>query len=307
MKKTLDDLASRWRKHLFIVVQHKMEAAFPHQVKTTVGICADFFMKVRFNIKSVLSGLQKAISITPSKGDQAYLKCLWITAEKDHITFQSTDASLEFMGSYGAEVSEEGKVGVQGQIFYNLIHNCIDDVELNFAENDSTLHITHKLGKCKLPVVSNTWYQPVTPFPAEPMVTCSGSLLTDALSKVAYCISEDDSFNALTCLCIRRNPNQKVDFCGLNGQQLSLFSFVHDQLYEILPTEGIVIQKIYLSQINKWLEKGEVDIIFTDKRIFFKNANEILTVPLATNCVYPDYNSVLAKFDVEDATYIHLS
>lgn len=265
-------------------------------------------MKVIFNKETVFNGLQNAIAIMPSKTGAAFLRSVWIVVENDSITFQSTDANIEFTGTYGAEVEEPGMVGVQGQIFYGLINNCMGKIELTYKEDDATLYLHHKNGVCKLPVVTNNWFQAMTPFPEENVIYWTGEFLQTAINQVTYCIDEDSSLDALTCILIKPQLQVpgKMDICGLNGHQFAMYSMVHEDMVSKLPKDGLLIQKNYLQQITKWLPKDEILINYTDKRIFFKkNNNEVLSVPRSTY-QFPDYNNFLSKLNVDSVSYLNL-
>ena len=266
-------------------------------------------MKVTFNKDTVITGLQKAIAIMPPKTGAAFLRTVWIIAENDSVTFQSTDANIEFTGTYGADVEEPGMVGVQGQIFHGLISNCLGQLQLSYKEDDNTLYLTHSNGVCKLPVVTKNWFQEMAKFPEDNAIDWTGDFLQTAINKVIYCIDDESSLDALTCLLIkpRENKDGKIDICGLNGHQFAMFSFVHEKMLEKIPSEGLLIQRIYLPQISKWLNKDEISINFTDKRIFFKNKiNEIFSVP-RVNYEFPDYNNFLSKLEVDDVSHLHLN
>ena len=264
-------------------------------------------MKVTFTKETVFSGLQNAISVIPSKTGAAYLRTIWIIADNNTVTFQSTDANMEFTGSYAAEVEEPGMVGVHGQIFYGLLNNCTGSIELEYKEDD-ILYLHHRNGVCKLPVVTQNWYQSMVPFPDENVIYWTGEFLQTAITQVFYCIDEDSSLDALTCLLIKPQPLSpgKMDICGLNGHQFAMYSMVHEDMVAKLPNDGLLIQKIYLQQITKWLPKGEILINYDDKRIFLKkNNNEVLSVPRAIY-PYPDYNNFLNKLKVDSVSYLNL-
>ena len=65
--------------------------------------------------EDVIEGLQKAANIIPQRTGAAYLRSIWLRAEKNTLELLSTDSNIEFRGSYTAEVIEGGLVGVQGR------------------------------------------------------------------------------------------------------------------------------------------------------------------------------------------------
>ena len=252
-------------------------------------------MKLILNVERVISGVQKALSVIPTKAGAAFLRALWIKAEANTVTFFSTDANVEFMGSYPAKVFEEGLIGVQAQIFYGLLSTCRDDVELEHKASDGTVSIVHKNGRCKLPVMSADWFQPLQEFPETESILWSGDIFKLIIEKVSYCINDDISLEAFYCLYFNKNQDQKIDICALNGHQFSMFQIYNDQFYQRLPDQGLLIQKNYLTALNKLINSDEININFTENRFFVKsNTNDIISIPLS-NFTFPDYNNFLNK------------
>lgn len=253
-------------------------------------------MKVQFEKDKVKTGIQKAISIMPSKTGAAVLRSLWIKAENDTITFFSTDANIEFSGSYPAHVKEPGFIGVQGQIFYGLLSTCEGNIDLSIKEGDGSVRLKHSAGVCKLPVMSPNWFEEMKPYPNNPSVYWAGDMIKEIIDKIFFSINDDfTTLDALSCLYITKN-GPKIDICGLNGHLFAMYSIVHDQIYQSISDDGVLIQKTYLPQIKKWLTNDDIELNFTETSVFFKNSNnEHLTVPRAVNLQFPDYMNFLNR------------
>ena len=80
-------------------------------------------MKIAINREHCVNGLQKASNITPAKAGAAMLRTMWIRTdrEKKSISLMATDASTEYIGTYPAEVEEDGLVGVQAKSVTDLL------------------------------------------------------------------------------------------------------------------------------------------------------------------------------------------
>ena len=222
-------------------------------------------MKFAVNKEHIIEGLQKAAAIIPSKAGAAYLRSIWLKAEGDRLAVMSTDANIEFTGRYPAEISEGGLIGVQGRAFVDLVRQLPSGV-LHFSldENSGNLLLEQGRRSYKLPVSGSEWFQNFSEFPAENAVTWSGDFLQDILDRVVFCISDDDTMDAIACLYLKPTAEGRIDVCGLNGHQFALVSFVHDELAARLPQEGVLVQKKYLQDLKKWLGVDEIDAeIFT--------------------------------------------
>ena len=258
-------------------------------------------MKFAVNKEHIIEGLQKAAAIIPSKAGAAYLRSIWLKAEGDRLAVMSTDANIEFTGRYPAEISEGGLIGVQGRAFVDLVRQLPSGV-LHFSldENSGNLLLEQGRRSYKLPVSGSEWFQNFSEFPAENAVTWSGDFLQDILDRVVFCISDDDTMDAIACLYLKPTAEGRIDVCGLNGHQFALVSFVHDELAARLPQEGVLVQKKYLQDLKKWLGVDEIELNLTDKRIYLRtiNGDESLSLPRAGH-QYPDYNVFLDKLGGE--------
>lgn len=273
-------------------------------------------MKLTIVKEQIIEGLQKAANIIPSRTGAAYLRSVWLKAEGDAVSILTTDANIEFVGTYPAEVTEGGLVGVQGRAFVDLIRQLPSgQIKLTLDEASGNLLLEQGRRKYKLPVNDQVWFQNFSAFPVEDAVTWSGDFLQDLVDRVSFCISDDDSSDAISCFYMRPVPAVdgaesaatlgRIEACGLNGHQFALTSFTHDELAARLPQEGILIQKKYLQELKKWLGGDEIELNITDKRLHLRtlDGRETFSVPRATY-QYPDYMAFMSKLQGDDASIL---
>ena len=72
-------------------------------------------MKVTVTKDQIVDGLQNAANVIPTRTGASYLRSMWLEAKNGTLAVMTTDASIEFAGTYPAQVEEEGLVGVQGR------------------------------------------------------------------------------------------------------------------------------------------------------------------------------------------------
>ena len=158
-------------------------------------------MKLSVNKEQIIEGLQKAAAIIPAKAGAAYLRSIWLKAEKGSLSIMATDANIEFTGRYPAEVKQPGLIGVQGRAFVDLVRQLPAGVlQLTLDESTGNLLLEQGRRTYKLPVSGAEWFQNFSEFPAESPVTWSGDFLQDVLDRVVFCIRDDDATDAITCL-----------------------------------------------------------------------------------------------------------
>ena len=254
--------------------------------------------------EDVIDGLQKAANIIPAKTGAAYLRSIWLKAEGNMLQILSTDSNIEFSGNYTAEVTEEGLAGVQGRAFVDLVKKMpAGEITLRLEEDSKNLLIEQGRKRYKLPVNEATWFQNFSDFPEANSVYWSGDFLQEVIDKISFCISDEDTMEAIACLSFKPMQDQYIEACGLNGHQFSMQRFLNDELHALLPEDGILLQKKYLNELKKWLGVDEIELNIDNKRLFFRTGDkrEVFTLPLSYY-QYPDYNSFLSRLGCDDVT-----
>lgn len=257
--------------------------------------------------EEVIDGLQKAANIIPQRTGAAYLRSIWLKAENNRLELLSTDSNIEFRGSYTAEVSEPGLVGVQGRQFVDLLRRLPNgQISFKVDEESPVLHIEQGRRKYKLPVNDSTWFQKFSDFPEDGAVIWSGDFLQELIDKIMFCIGDEGS-DALACLFMNAAENERIEAAGMNGHQFAMLSFTHDDLRALLPPGGMLVQKKYLNELKKWLGADEININISDKRLFVRSENraESLSLPLSSY-QYPDYTVFLSRLSGDGASTLVL-
>lgn len=261
--------------------------------------------------EQIIDGLHKAASIIPSKAGAAYLRSIWLQASSSgdgSLTLMATDVNIEFMGTYPAQVQEEGQVGVNGKAFVELLRRLPGgDIRLHLDAAANSLLVEQGRRSYKLPTADPVWFQSLPPFPEEGAILWSGDFFQDILDKVSFCISDDDSTEGLSCVCIKSVEPGKVDVCGLNGHQFAMVRFLNDDLASKLPEQGLLIQKKYVNELRKWLGTDEILLNISERRFHLRTGTgtETLSVP-RSNFTYPDHLNFISRLASDDVSLLDL-
>ena len=262
--------------------------------------------------EQIIDGLQKAASIIPSKAGAAYLRSIWLQAagsgETGRLTLMATDVNIEFTGTYPAEVREEGQAGVNGRACVELLRRLPGgDIQLRLDKESNTLLVEQGRRSYKLPAADPVWFQALPPFPEEGAVLWAGDFFQDIIDRVSFCISDDDSTEALSCICLKSVEPGKVDVCGLNGHQFAMVRFLNDELAAKLPADGLLLQKKYVNELRKWLGTDEVMLNISERRFHLRtgSGSETLSLP-RSGFIYPDHLSFLSRLQAADASTLKL-
>jgi DNA polymerase-3 subunit beta len=260
-------------------------------------------MNLRVYKEEVIEGLQRAANIIPQRTGAAYLRSIWLKAEHNRLEILSTDSNIEFRGSYTAEVSEPGLVGVQGRSFVELLRRLpAGQVSLRMDDAAPVLHIEQGRRKYKLPVNDATWFQKFSDFPEQGAVMWSGDFFQELIDRIIYCIG-DEGADALACLFMKPGENGRIEAAGMNGHQFAMIRFTNDDLHSLLPAEGILVQKKYLNELKKWLGTDEINVNISNQRLFVRTENraESMSLPLSSY-QYPDYTVFLSRLNGDIST-----
>ena len=243
--------------------------------------------------EQIIDGLQKAASIIPSKAGAAYLRSIWLQAagsgETGRLTLMATDVNIEFTGTYPAEVREEGQAGVNGRAFVELLRRLPGgDIQLRLDKESNTLLVEQGRRSYKLPAADPVWFQALPPFPEEGAVLWAGDFFQDIIARGSFCISDDDSTEALSCICL-------------------MVRFLNDELAAKLPADGLLLQKKYVNELRKWLGTDEVMLNISERRFHLRtgSGSETLSLP-RSGFIYPDHLSFLSRLQAADASTLKL-
>ncbi len=271
-------------------------------------------MQIKVYRNDVIDGLQKSSGIIPAKTGAAFLRTIWLRAEGQSLQILSTDSSLEFTGQYPAQVDQPGLAGVQGKSFYELVRKLPPgEIGMKLDGETGNLLITQGSRRYKLPVSDASWFQNFSAFPAEGAVLWSGDYLQEIIDRVSFCISDEDTMEAMACMFMKPEAqDSRVEVCGLNGHQFALAGFMNDDVHGLLPSEGALIQKKYVAELKKWLTSDEIEMSISQKRLFFRTAPnngsaegqksmETFSLPLSYY-QYPDYKNFVSKLDGEEVS-----
>lgn len=265
-------------------------------------------MNLKVFKEEVIEGLQRAANIIPQRTGAAYLRSIWLKAENNTLELLATDSNIEFRGSYTAEVFEPGLVGVQGRSFVELLRRLPEgQISLKVDDSAPVLHIEQGRRKYKLPVNDATWFQKFSDFPEEGAVMWAGDFFQEVIDRIIYCIG-DEGADALACLFMKPGANDCIEAAGMNGHQFAMMRFANDDLRALLPQEGILVQKKYLTELKKWLGTDEINVNISNKRLFVRmqNRSESLSLPLSSY-QYPDYSVFLSRLNDNDTATLKLN
>ncbi len=261
-----------------------------------------------FKKEDIVNGLNKAIGIVPMKTGSAYLRSLWIEAKNDTLKIMATDAATEFTGIYKAEVKEEGYVGVNAKVFVDLITKlpANSSISIKYDKEKDIIHIEQDERSYKLSTIDPKWFTPLDIFPEENSILWAGAQFQEMIDKSYFCISDDESTENLSCFFMKKFDD-KIDSCGLNGHQLAVSYTNNEELANILPENGLLLQKKYVSELRKWLTDTDIMINITDNKIFIQNDEQSETLSFKRSFYeYPNHRLFIERLEASEPSILKI-
>jgi DNA polymerase-3 subunit beta len=254
-------------------------------------------MFVTLRKEDIVDGLLQATAITPSRTGAAYLRTVWLQAEEGKLTVSATDSSLEFCGTYPAEVQRAGTLGAQGKFLADLVRKLPPGpLTIKSSPEEMVLHVTQGPRSYKLAVSDPAWFQPMRPFPQGQAAQMEGRQLRLILDRVLFCVADDESLGSMTCL--KMTPSEDiVEFCGLDGLKLALHREVNTDLAHALGRDALLPKK-YAQDLRKWIPDAPLEIARQDDRLFVRTlgGSETMSLPLR-DLAFFDYQKLLRSME----------
>jgi len=260
-------------------------------------------MYLRIFKEDIIDGVMKATSVISQKAGAAYLRTLWLKTGDDKLRILSTDSNMEFIGKYNANVLESGLVGVEGKKFNDLARKLKPgEIILKSDQNKNTLFIQQDKRKYKIPTTEESWFPELTPFPEQNLVLWSGELMKEIIDKISFSISDDDTMGSMTCMKVSRGnkAGNEVEFCGFNVENMGLYTIRDEDIFNLVPEEGMLIPKKYVVELRKWLSSAEIELSISGERFFIRkqDLSESISFPLSFE-EFTDYRQILNSFSNE--------
>lgn len=150
-------------------------------------------------LKQSVNFLQKAI---PSKPQLPILSSILLEINENSVTFSATDLFLGIQTTLPAEVKEQGKASIPGDIFRQIIHSLHQESTVSLKLKDNSLLLKAGKNKSKLAM------QSVEDYPAFPEIegqsfTLSREILSNIQQYIAFVASTDQTRPVLTAILMQ--------------------------------------------------------------------------------------------------------
>lgn len=248
--------------------------------------------------------LKRLSALACGRNIASFLNTAWFTARAGKLT-------LEVFGPFGlrgevdldcSRMEGEGFFGVDLRLLSRVAATLDGEVEIAeeigqgpMKETVRTVELRSGDFVARFEPKEESWYNP-EPFAGLDSVRIPAAVFRDWIARIAYCIAQDDTMEAMACLYLGAAEGGMVHACGLNGHQFAKVEARLPELAELLESFGpLLISLDHLSMLNKgWLSGEALSICLSRRNIRLRTEAGSVTVP-NRSWAYPSYLDFCAK------------
>ncbi len=231
-----------------------------------------------------------------SGGSMGPYRAVAISATEGQVLIRATDGDTEFCGKVEAKVERSGEVAVNGKFLAGLVKRLPTNWPLTLEQDVAGGALFLRCGKHNYELASDPAWDAselVGLDILEGGAVVEGALLCEGIDRASFCVSDDDSMEALACL--------KFDTCGqwaatvgLDGHNLARCMVRDERLHGLLGANGLLLHRASLAKLRKWLPEEGVFMHVTEKRVEFRTETEAFSIPRSAFS-FPAYAAILTK------------
>jgi DNA polymerase-3 subunit beta len=236
-------------------------------------------------IESILVNLQPFLE---KKDASQITSHILFRTENEYSTIKASDSDIGLkIVTNQITIEQQGSFTANGKKLLDIIRILKDD-EITLEIQNSTLIITQKFSKFKLPTFDPNSYPHFPTIEDKPQISLDSLALIQNLRKISPSIDTNNPKFELNGALINIQPHQ-TDLVGTDTRRLAIASIEGESpqaLSLIVPKKAILeIQKLFLDKI---------DIFYDEINLIIKNENYFFYTRLI-NGKFPDYQRIIPQ------------
>ncbi len=247
-------------------------------------------MQITVDRAQLLNPLSKIVGITEHRAAMPVLSNVRITLGTERSFMTATDLDVSAIVKIDASTPPADLL-VRGSVLLDIL-KAAEPGEINISVDDNTITLTQGTWETKLAL------QDVNEFPQVKLLDAGTQLrmktkdLLDAIDKVEYAVSRDESRYVMTGVYFKRDKdNGKFDLVATDGFRLALQR--QDVSGGVSSLPAVIMPGRAVSELTRIIEDEEyVDIAIADSMIQF-TAPSATAISRTIEGVYPDYKGVV--------------
>lgn len=259
-------------------------------------------MQVEIDKKELLRMVSLAQTVAEKKVNMPHLANLLLETENDSLKILATDLEISVASKTKVNIIQPGRVTIHAKNFYEIIKELGESqIQLTSQENH-WLKIQQKRYHSKLHGSDPNQF-PVFPVLGScEFIKIKPDVLKEMISKVLFCVSNDDTRYHLNAVYLERYWKDKEYFIRLvatDGHKLSVVSKTVDNVSygdQSNSSFGVIIPRKGVQELYKLLESVEnhVEIAIEGAQLVVKHEDTVLLIRLIEG-KYPTYQKLIPK------------
>ncbi|ACM59169.1 DNA polymerase-3 subunit beta [Caldicellulosiruptor bescii] len=241
--------------------------------------------------KEVLQdNISKVIPAAASTKVTSILECVLIEAE-DRIIFTTNDMKMQMQTEFEAEILERGSALLKAKLLSDIVKKLPSgDVEVIREENE--VKIRSQKIEFRLPTLEPLDFPKMDRKPSESFCEFVASEFVDAVDKVIFATSKDETRPTFTGVLFEKEDDDFVNLVGMDGHRLAICKIkpvaVEGSFSKIVPAEN-------LDDITKIVdieEPEKVRVSFFENQATFEIGSTTVILTLISGKFF-DYKSAI--------------
>lgn len=266
-------------------------------------------MKFVTSRDALLRVLGVAQEVITNKSPVSIMSNVLLQTDKENqkVIVKCTNSTVNAIGSFGAEIEEEGTTTVFCDKFISVISSLpMGDVEIETGENEIVVKPLGKKVKFKIKTLASDKFPVFKEFDSENSIKIAAKDFKNLIKHSSFAVSTDSNRYMMTGCYLTKEDNW-LYMVATDGRRMSMCScadFSPEFTSAIIPVKGLAI----IDRICQ--EEGQIEIYTTDKSFFFKGYGYEISSSLIEG-QFPSWKKVLpteldhtitvSKTDLEDA------
>lgn len=252
------------------------------------------------NLASTLAYLEWVV------GRQSHLPILsniLLEAEQGKLRLSATNLEIGVIAFFGAKVEESGKIAVPAKLLTHFIQNLDQDEVIEIRSEGTQVVVENGKDEIRIQSVESKDFPIIPEYNGEYPLTLEGNTFEEALKRVVFAVSTNESRMELTGVCLSLSP-RGVHMAATDSFRLAEYTFNElgngqkTLLEQFLTNQGgtVILPVDTLQEIGRILQQNQekVGVAIEEGQIFF-SIGSTRVVSRIIQGRYPEYQQIIPK------------
>jgi DNA polymerase-3 subunit beta len=253
-------------------------------------------MEIKINRDILLKGFSRVQGILEKRSHMPILSMVLLVTKKNELEISATDLEIGFQNSYPAEIIKPGSITIPGKKLLDITRETNSKNIYILEKENNWIYISDNKAHYNLSCLPTDEFPILTEPEGIIMIEIDSKILSEMINKTIYSITMEETSFKLSGVFMEIVNKNKEDFLRMvatDGHRLSLIDKKIPKLLEIEITQGVMIPKKGLIELNKLtLEDGNILFGLKQNNLVAKKDKALIVVRLL-DTKFPDYKGVI--------------